>query len=179
MLLVNCLPKVKLATDFPTESQYCWSTLAFNGKSEFNPSQSYLQPPVSVMDSKHWWKHELLPLGDILVSAEHKSFQIRCMFEYYTWTHILHFAHYCLHQLYSKQEWKKGVSVPALLSVIKIHKCHHVTVWHHCCTAHNVNSDLGIALATCYYSTNWLSWHYYIEKCGLPSFTDALYKDFV
>lgn len=121
------------------------------------------------VDSKQWWKHELLPLGEILVSAEYKSFQIRCMFELYTWTHILHFAHYCLHQLYSKQEWKKGISVPALHCVIKIHKCHHVTVWHHCCTAHNPNSDLAIALATCSYSTNRLSWHYYIEKCGLPA----------
>lgn len=121
------------------------------------------------VDSKHWRKHELLPHGGILVSAEYKSFQIRCMFELYTWTHILHFAHYCLHQLYSKQEWKKGISVPPLLYVIKIHECHHITVWHHCCTAHNLNSDLGIALATCYYSTNWISRHYYVEKCGLPA----------
>lgn len=121
------------------------------------------------VDSKQWWKHELLPLGDILVSTEHKSFQIRCMFKLYTWTHILHFAHYCLHQLYSKQEWKREVSIPALLYVIKIHKCRHVTVWHRCCTAQSLNSDLGIALATCYYGTNRLSWHSHVEKCGLPA----------
>lgn len=109
------------------------------------------------VDSKHWRKHELLPHGGILVSAEYKSFQIRCMFELYTWTHILRSAHYCLHQLYSKQEWKNGISIPPLLYAIKTHRCHHITVWHHCCTAHNLNSDPGIALAKCYYSTNRIS----------------------
>lgn len=42
------------------------------------------------------------------------------------------FAHFCLHQLYPRQEWEKRTTIPALLCVVKIHKYHHISVGHHC-----------------------------------------------
>lgn len=41
---------------------------------------------------------------------------------------------------------EKRITVPALLYVIKIHKYHHVTVWHHRCTAHDRYGDWGNVL---------------------------------
>lgn len=41
---------------------------------------------------------------------------------------------------------EKRITVPALLYVIKIHKYHHITVWHHRCTAHSRNGDWGNVL---------------------------------